>query len=219
MNNATGHILNTLIYGDIFKFPLKISELQKFLISPFPVSREDLEGSLKGLCAQNLVENKNGFCFLPGRENFIRERLNREAISKAKLNGAKRIIKFISFLPFVKMVGLTGDLSYGNGGPGSDVDLMIVTSTDRMWLTRMIIFSLLEILGLKMNDKKRVDGTRICVNVWCDENNLRITENEHDLVLASDVVHLIPLVNKESTYEKFISSNLWLKNYFPNWNY
>lgn len=217
MNSAEEPILNTIIYSDLFKFPLRIPELHRFLISPSPISKEHLEESLGKLCSQGLVEEKNGFCFLPGR-NFIQERLSREEITKGKIRSVKNIVKLISYFPSVKMVGLTGDLSYGNGRRDSDVDLMIVTSIGRMWLTRLLTFFLLRILGRKMNGEKNSSVTKICVNVWCDENNLFIPENEQDVVLASDIVHLVPLINKENTYEKFISGNIWLKKYFSNWN-
>lgn len=218
MDKTRGAVLDTITYSDFFEYPLKSPELKKFLISPFPVSGTELEESLKELCNKSLVEELDGFFFLPERKGFVRERLNREFISNEKLKRVKKFIGYLSYLPFVKLVGLTGDLSYGNARPRSDVDLMVVTSVGRMWLSRLLTFSLLEILGLKMKEKKNDVRTKVCINVWCDENNLEIPENERDLVLASDIIHIVPLINRENTYEKLISSNLWLKNYFPNWN-
>jgi predicted nucleotidyltransferase len=218
MISPNDYILKTITYGDIFDFPLRASEVQRFLISPVKFSDEEVTANLNALCTKGVLEVEEDLYFLSNRRSIALERRRRKTISEDKLRRVKPIIKLVSLLPSVKMVGLTGDLAYGNGHFGSDVDLMVVTSVGRMWLTRLIIFFTLRILGLKMADNRDPSVTKICINVWCDTDNLQIPENERDLVLASDITHLVPLSNKEGTYEKFISANLWLKDYFPNWS-
>ena len=208
MNSVAQAVLNTITYGSLFDFPLRASELHKYLIFTTPVSFKATEETLGDLISQRLVEKEADVYFLPGRKTTVQERARREKISRDKIKDSEKIIKVISRIPWVKMVGLTGDLSYGNGTDTSDVDLMVITDVERMWLTRLITFSFLEIFGIKMKGGPYRAGTRICINVWCDESNLAIPESEHDLVLASDVSHLVPVVSKDGTYEKFIQSNL-----------
>lgn len=218
MDSVEKGILATLNYSDIFDFPLRVEELNKYLISDLPISKESITGALKVLVYDRKIIEKGGYLFINGRDRIVELRSNRERDSAKKVAEIAWVIKLISHLPWIRMVAVTGDLAYGNGGKDSDVDLMVITSPNRMWLTRFLVFSFLEILGLKRRDAKREPRGKICINVWCDEENLSIFPEDYDLVIASDIVHTIPLVNKGLTYERFIQSNLWVKNYFSNWS-
>ena len=52
--------------------------------------------------------------------------------------------------------------------------------------------------------------------MFADTTRLTIPKQEQDLFSAHEVCQLIPLVSKNNTYEKFLSSNLWVKKYLPN---
>lgn len=216
MANASQSVYQTLVYADLFDFPLKVGEVYKYLIAQDSFSLPEVEGVILRLVREKQIGQKGELFFLLGKEGACKSRELAESITQKKLKSIELPLYLISLIPWVKFVGLTGDLACQNGRQASDVDLMIVTSMGRLWLTRLVVFLILELLGLKMKGEKR--GTKICVNVWCDEANLAVPEEEKDLVLASDLAHITPLVNKAGTYEKFIEVNLWLKKYLPNWS-
>ena len=62
-------ILTTLLYSDIFSFPLTKDELWKFLISEKKISREEFEKALLSL-KKLIVYHQNFYC-LSGREEII----------------------------------------------------------------------------------------------------------------------------------------------------
>lgn len=212
-------ILKTLVYSDSFSCPLNSSDLYKFLISESPFSFDAFNAGLKSLVDGRRVETRAGFYFLFGRGSLVEPRRKLEEISREKINRTRWLMKLISFLPWVRLVGITGALSYYMSPPKDDIDLMIVTSKGRMWLTRFLVFIFLKILGRKRDDKSPVSNGAFCVNLWCDEVNLTVAEAERDLVVAYDLSHLIPVINKGEIYQEFIRANIWLKTYLPNWSY
>lgn len=219
MNKIEAAILKTLIYSDLFDCPMKLEDLRKFLVSDVVVSLSELEEKLKFLKENAQIELENGFYCLPSRRQLAEEGRKREAVSTLKIKRLNKWARIISLFPWVKMVGITGALSYYNSDPGGDIDLMIVTSKGRMWLTRFFVFLFLKLSGRKRGESQSTTGNKICVNVWCDVDNLIVPQAERDLVVAQDVAHLIPVINKEGTYEKFVRANLWVKSFLANWNY
>src|SRR3989338_8608730 len=168
-NQIEQAILKTLSYSDLFNYPLKFNDLYKFLISETPVSSLELNINLKLLVDTFRVETKEGFYFLFGRGSLVEPRQKLEEISQKKINHSRWLLKIISFLPWVRLVGITGSLSYYMSPYKDDIDLMVITSRDRMWLTRFLVFIFLKILGRKRDDKRPSSGGAFCVNLWCDE--------------------------------------------------
>jgi hypothetical protein len=65
----------------------------------------------------------------------------------------------------------------------------------------------------KPNDYRQKD--KLCLNMWFDESDL-VWISPRNFYTAHEIAQLIPLVNKDKTYEKFIWKNRWIKNYWPN---
>ena len=115
------------------------------------------------------------------------------------------------FIPWVKLVALTGARAMNNASANDDIDLMIITSKNRLWLTRL----LLSILLFPWLRRAKKISRRLCLNLWLDESALAI--KTRNLYTAHEICQLKPLYNCEATYQKFISANLWVKTYLANW--
>ena len=187
-------MLKTIAYADIFDYPLTRSEALRWLI--------------KG---DSLAPAKKGYYYLPGREGLIALRRRREYFSRLKWPMAYRAAKILSFIPTIKLVAVTGALAMNNADKNDDIDLMIVTQTNRLWLTRLTVWLFLFAYwrrGKKINN-------RFCLNLWLDETALAI--KKHNLYIAHEICQARPVLDKDGTYQKFIAANLWYKNYLPNW--
>ena len=60
-----------------------------------------------------------------------------------------------------------------NAKKNSDIDLLIITSKNTLWTTRIISFALLKFAGFKLRragDKNEKD--KLCLNMWLDESDL-----------------------------------------------
>ena len=211
------NILKTIHYADLFDYPLRLIEVRRYLISKSPVSPEDISAALQNLVEGGRIVQEEDLYFLPGRSQLVSTRWEREANTKVKIGRVTPAIRLIGFCPWVKLVGLTGALAVGNGDKKSDVDLLIVTSGGRLWLTRFLVFVFLNLTNLKRNDRQKDSSGKVCANLWLDEENLSVGESDRDLVVAHEIAQMKPLVNKNNMYEKFVTQNLWLKNFLPNW--
>ncbi len=195
----------SIYYHDIFDYPLTYSELIKWEASDLT------DKPLK----EYVVEAKNGFFFKKGRSQIIYKRLIRTRISKRKLYLARRAAKVLALIKSVRMVGLTGSLAMQNAGDDSDIDLMIITSKNNLWITRPISYALLKIFGFairKPNSKDEKD--KLCLNIWLDEKNL--VWDKKNRYTAHEIAQVVPLYEIHNTYAKFINANKWVKNYWPN---
>ena len=61
-------------------------------------------------------------------------------------------------------------------------------------------------------DKSQKD--RLCLNIWLDESNL--IWREGNIYTAHEIAQIVPLANKDRTYEKFLYKNKWILDFWPN---
>ena len=150
-----------------------------------------------------------------GKKN--KSRVQREKYSRNKLKLAKRASKLISKIPTVLFVGITGSLAMMNSGKDSDIDLMIITKNNCLWTTRLLVYGLLRVTGYELR-KPKLDNEKnmLCINLWMDESDLIWSKNDRNIYTAHEIAQIVPLVNKNKTYEKFIYLNKWILNYWPN---
>lgn len=209
--------LKTLIYSDIFDYPLKVEEIGKWLIG---VSLPAGKAGMKNLefRTQNLknIQEKNGYYFLKGRERIADLRAERKIFSQKKLAIAEKCGNIIRIVPSVKLIGITGALSMNNAKKNDDIDLFIITSKGLLWTTRFIVTLLVEFTGMRRHPNERNVTNRVCLNMFIDEDHLEIPKNEKDLFSAHEVLQMKPLFDKDNTYQKFIRINGWVKRYLPN---
>lgn len=203
-------ILKTLAYADIFDYPLKEEEIEKFLIAEKPTL--NIGQVLKGITQ---VSQKDGLFFFKGRGRIVALRKKRQRWSREKIEIAKRVGRWLKFIPSVKMVAITGALAMNNSNEGDDIDLFIVTSVNRLWLSRGLVVTFLRAAGLYRRPGKIKN--KICPNMLLDEGHLGIPKREQDLFSAHEVCQLRPIWDKKGTYQKFIQKNQWVKQYLPNW--
>ena len=200
----------SLIYHNIFDYPLTFAELIKWAVGS---GAKDL---INALSKKDILIKKNGdFYFLQGRDGLIYKRLLREKISDKKLAVAKKAAFYLSKIPTIKMVAVTGALAMRNAGEDADIDLMIVTQKNTLWTTRLFTLLLLDILGLprrKYGEKNQKD--KLCLNIWLDEKD--IYWRKRNIFIAHEICQIIPLVNKDKTYQKFIYKNRWIYDFWPN---
>lgn len=193
-------ILRTLAYADVFDYPLTAEELYRFLIGQ-----------------KGRPDYQDGFYFLKGRQGIVALRKKRERWSKEKLKIAQRVAKWLRLVPTIKMVAVTGALAISNSDKEDDIDLLIVTSKNRLWLTRLLTVLLVELVAQRRRPKDKEIKDKICLNMFLDEAHLGVPKKEQDLFSAHEVCQLKPLWEREGVYQKFLKKNQWVKQFLPNW--
>src|SRR3990167_8778923 len=96
-------ILKTLIYGDIFDYPLKVYEIHKWLIGKKANLRQ-VEKALEILIVKGKVKKVKGYYVLPKRKELVNKRKRREKQSKAYFRKAKLLALILKIVPWIKLV-------------------------------------------------------------------------------------------------------------------
>lgn len=215
INNISRAIFSTVAFFDIFDYPLTAWEIHKFLFKNnagyLMVVRE-----LEKLIDEKRLEIKNGFYFLPGRQEIIFERADRYSEAEIKYKIARRAVCWLTWLPTIKLVAVCNNLAYSNAQPDSDIDFFIVISKNRLWLTRFFITAIIQFLGLRRHGQKI--ASRICLSFYITEDNLNlepITLKTLDPYFYYWLATLTPLAG-QNNFLDFWQANSWLKNYLPN---
>lgn len=209
-------ILKTLIYSDIFDYPLKAYEIHKWLIGR-KVSLIQVEKALEKLSKKRKIKSKKDFYFLRKREGLVRKREIREKQSAKFLFKAKFYTWFLKIIPTIKLVGISGGLAMENADQKDDIDLFLVTSKNRLWLSRILVIGILDFLGVrrkaKMKDKD-VSG-KLCANILVEEDKLE--QDKKDIFVAHEVLQMRVLWSTDGIYSKYLENNEWVFKFLPNW--
>jgi hypothetical protein len=196
----------SVLYHDLFDYPLNFSDLIRWQLAEPVTINQNPE-----------VVSKRKFYFLEGREGLIYKRILRKRISAKKMKIAQKASKVLSFLLGVKMVAVTGSLAMENSSEESDIDLMIITKKGNLWTTRLLSYLVLGIMRFVLRrpkDCKQQD--KLCLNIWLDESDLIWLKKDRNLYTAHEIAQIVPLINKDETYERLIFQNKWILGFWSN---
>lgn len=117
--------------------------------------------------------------------------------------------------PFLRMVAVCNNLSFGSVNEGSDIDIFVVSKNGRLFTSRIFITVFLHLFGLRRHGKKVVG--RFCLSFFVDDSfmNLSSIAIDYDVYLAYWVRSLKPIVDDGVSVE-FLYENLWAKKFFDD---
>lgn len=132
-----------------------------------------------------------------------------------KIKKAKILAKLISEkFEEIEFVGVTGSVAAGYPKNNDDIDLMIITKKNKLWLTRLRLRYFIwknKIPHRRYGKEQRKD--EFCFNLWLDTAGLIVPKKRQHLKNAMDLVMMVPILNKDCTYERFVAENDWVKKY------
>jgi hypothetical protein len=194
-------VFDTLLYSDVFDFPLTSHETHRYLTGR-AATYEEIQQVLN---SDPRLGRVGTYFTLRGREEIIHLREERELRSQKLLPRALKYGRVIGSLPFVRMVALTGSLAVRNVSGNEDFDYMLVTQPGRLWTARTFV--------LLFNRLTRLAGHTICPNVLVSEKILEWSQ--HDLYSARDFCQMIP-ISGLAVYKKLMNANRWVRDFLPN---
>jgi hypothetical protein len=212
--NSEKAIIKTILYSDIFNFPLTKDELWQFLISKKKVDKNSFERALQKLSLT--ITQKDTFYCLNKRESIIEYRKKNIAEVQKKYRIAKSAAYYLSYIPTIYFIGISGSVAVRNVGKADDIDFFIITKKNTLFMTRVCILAVLEYLNVRRRRNEKNSANKICVNLLIEETALSWPSEKHDLFTAHEIVQMKPLFERNNMYKKFLASNIWVKKYFPN---
>jgi hypothetical protein len=192
-------ILSTLAYSDIFDYPLRLTELHRYLT--VSVSLAELTESIVNIDG---VESRDDYYFLTGRSILVDIRRQRENASNQAFDRALRYGRILGALPFIRMVTLTGSLAVRNCDETGDYDYMLVARTGRVWSARAF--------ALLLNRVARLFGETLCPNLIVSEQALEW--NSRDLYSAREICQMVPIMGGD-IYSRLRTVNKWTDDFLP----
>lgn len=222
--NLSKYILATVAYYDGLDYPLTSFEIWKYLLKVSNSSQQtetnerdfsmfDVIRELDGGGVKKYIEESKGFYFLRGRTDLAEKRINNNKISVRKIKRLRRIVWLLRFVPYVRMVGVTGRLAMKNASAGSDWDLLVVLKAGKIWTGRTLVTLLTQLIGKRRYGRKIKD--KVCLNYFITEESLEIATKE--MFSSHEYFFMFPLFGK-ATHERFQLKNKWIKKFRPNYS-
>jgi len=147
----------------------------------------------------------NGYLALQGREALIARRLDRAATSDRLWRRMQRFVRVLRVLPFVRMIAVTGALAMKNSTAHDDIDVLLVTAPDRVWLTRALSIALVY--------AGKLCGDTLCPNYVISERALAL--HQHSLFVAHEFAQMVPVYGLP-VYDRMCALNCWIQGVLPN---
>ncbi len=210
-------VLATIVYYDTLEYPMTAFEMWKHLLIPDGVtnipkaSLRAIEQTLESLQSRGSVEQHHGFWVLPRRGKLVLDRIQREKRAVEKIKRAVKLIRRCSWIPFIRMIALTGSLSMKQGDRLSDWDLLVVMKSGAIWTGRFLLTFWLTILGQRRHGQHITD--RACLNCYLADSALEVPLKD---VFSSHEYRFMYPVTGEDTFRSFELANRWMARYRPH---
>lgn len=208
-------ILAALAFSDLFDFPLTAEEIWRNIF--FPAKRDisffDVIDALENNPRlRECTEFQGGFYFLKGKMENVRLRLDRYVIAERKYRVAKKVVRILACLPFVRMISVCNTLGWSNARDESDIDFFIVAAREHLWVTRMLCTGLMQIYGVR--PKKNTMKDTICLSFFVSDDALDVfslfleeKDGVPDIYFHYWIPYCVPMYDSSGVYECFWKAN------------
>jgi len=242
MTSLSQKILTTLAYYDAMDYPMTSFEIWKYLMSwnikgAFD-DRSDGESKIRDVAIIDVIkeldspdlkgkiEQYHGYYFLKGKKKLVEKRIERNKIVQIKLKIVRGVVRFLKFVPFLRMAAMTGTMAMKNSETKGDLDLLVILKHGHIFTGRLLVTFVTHILGKRRYADKITD--RVCLNFFITEKSLstdpgkifgaqRPDINAVSLFCAQEHFFIFPVFDS-GCFEKFQRENPWIKDYFENFS-
>ncbi len=205
-------VLSTLAYFDLFEYPLTLEETNRYLFQIEP----DLHHIEITLNESKFIKKRGSYYQLIGPKDNIATRHERALIAKRLWKRVNRFRKIFALVPYLELIAVCNNLAYSNTKLDSDIDLFIVTRSERMFTARLFLTFWLQLLGVRRHGKKI--GGRFCLSFFTTGDNLDFTpikKDPLDIYLAYWIQTLQPITGDRTVYDTILHENHpWLNKIF-----
>lgn len=209
-------VLRTIRYFLFFNYPPNLAEIHTFLRKK--TSKNDVASILEKMKQKKLLTAiKNDFRYTLGEySSTVQNWEYRKRISEQKIKKIQPFIGILSKFPQIQLVSLSGTVAMKNADEKDDVDIFIISEKNRLWTARMIALIAAQFFGIRRKAGDRYAEDKVCLNLFFDRSDLKVPVHKQTEYVAHEVLQTKPLINKNNSYERFLSENDWVYQIFPN---
>ena len=206
ISNIKDAVIATLEYFGLFKYPLTLNEIHRFLSKK--VDYNELISYIEELLKSGFIFlSEDGYYSVGNNPEWSKERLAGNRRAEELLIASKKYVRRISRFPFVSSIAISGSLSKYYADEEADIDYFIITRTNRLWISRTLLHLYKKLTFIGGNEHF------YCMNYFIDESALEI--DQKNIYSAIETVTLIPVYN-ENLIHSLKKENSWVKDFLPN---
>jgi hypothetical protein len=197
-------IYRAVYYFNLFDYPVRPAELANYC----GVSVAAAKAALAESESAGWLGQRGGYAFIPNRDWIITSREKDEAFFAQHYKKIRRAAWWLSHLPFVRGLLLTGRTAKGLLSGSDDFDYLVVVAKGRARLVWLLIVLLRRLVSLNY---RNANFKWFCCNYILAEDELAL--KEQDIFLALELTCAFPVLNRP-LYERFLQANEWRHEYF-----
>lgn len=207
-------IINTVRYFNLFDQPVTAVQLWRTQIGAdrFWLLTE-VRAEAERLVQDKRLQTHQGFYFLPQRDALVRGWLRRHVLVQQKWKLTQRIVRRLQYVPFVRMIAMSGSLAAGNTRATSDLDLFVIVKSGRIWLARSGLLTMAQVLGRRRRHWDQQAPDKVCLNHYVTDTSLSISPDIHNIYTAVLYQALISLTGHDWQRRFLVANQDWMQQY------
>lgn len=241
MDPVARAVLATIAYFDLFQVPLTALEVWRnlfWLVPTVPPSKRegsaglapserervegpvpglgDVEAALVRLVAAGKLVSQDGYVSLPGGVPAS-VRLMREADALRKWRRLRFGARVLSVVPFLQGIAAVNTLPIGASKRESDIDVLLISRTGRLYTMRFIAVAVATLFGLYRSGKHVAD--QLCLSFSLSERELDLlplTKRPDDPLLRYWCANIHVIAERERVFDRFWKANAAFLAPLPN---
>lgn len=197
MSELSDAVLRTLAYAKVFGNGVRFHEWERFLLSAQLFSSLEIKEM---------------------SEHLLKQGKTQKTTRKPETVLWRRALLFrtwASWIPWIQSVWVTGSLAVDRARSDDDVDFMIVTDPNRLWISRFLIVGIGFLFG-RVRTRFRANQVSWpgywCLNLWLEAGATLMPEDQQNVYTAREVVQAIPLYRRQDVQaDQFLLNNSWVR--------
>lgn len=203
-------IVKTFKYRAIFDYPLSFYQTYCYLITPEKITFEDFKNNFNELVEEGRITKELDLFHLGNCSAQARK--HREIHSRYLREKVLKIVEKLKFIPFIKLICVTGSVASHNAPLDDDIDIMIVCENQRLWITRFLSVIILKIMCSYRTDSHH--KAMVCPNIFVTEDSLYW--DDRNVYIAHEIMLMNPIFDRGGYYFKFLKENDWVGDFLPH---
>ncbi|NOY15117.1 MAG: nucleotidyltransferase domain-containing protein [bacterium] len=210
MNNSQA-ILTPLKYHALFGQALNLAEIYLWQFQT-SLPKSQIKNMLDALVKSNQIKYQSDYYFPPALDIDISQQSIYRFLAGRKLSLAYSTAKQLKIPSNLVFIGLSGSVAAGFAHPDDDIDLVVITQPESLWLSRLQFHLFNRRLPKRRPNQTHRLKNLFCLNLWLEADRAVMPKN---IFFAHELLSVIPLYDPYDFYSHWLSQNRWVKDFFP----
>jgi Nucleotidyltransferase domain len=199
-------VIFIILYYDIFQYPLKEEDIAALLTHKYTPNL--IQRTIRDLHEQGVIREYGSYYSTNKNiATLVDQRIKSNEYADTLLKKVPFYAGLLSTIPFVKGIALSGSLSKGSANKNADIDFIVITKHNRLWICKSMVQLLKR--TLRLFGKEHF----LCANYFIAESKTNI--DERNVFIAIELATVIPIY-KPSQVNDLLETNKWSQQFVSN---